>query len=82
MKLLHKLNNKSYIYINEKDQKLFGKLIKTKDYYQWRFVAPDQIPPYPPSTLFIKNKDDKFCFVTDLSKKKFIDFIQNIPKKF
>ena len=64
MKLLHKLNNKSYIYINEKDQSCLVP-IKTKDYYQWRFVAPDQIPPYPPSTLFIKYKDDKFCFVTD-----------------
>ena len=81
MKLLHKLNNKSYIYINEKDQKLFGKLIKTKDYYQWRFVAPDQIPPYPPSTLFIKNKDDKFCFVTDLSKKKIYRLYTKHSKK-
>ena len=63
MKLLHKLNNKSYIYINEKDQKLFSKLIKTKDYYQWRFVAPDQIPPYPPSTLFIKNKMINFVLL-------------------
>lgn len=78
MKPLHKFTNKSYIYINTEDKKKISKLIKSKELYNWRFVAPDQIPPYPPSTHFINGKKGKYTFVTDLNRKT----IYRMYKKF
>ncbi len=71
MKLLQNIDKVNFFYSFKEDKKIFLNIINNKKKYQWRFVAPDQIPPFPPNTALFKSKNDHYAIGTN-EKKSFL----------
>ena len=68
MKILQNIRKANFIYSFREDKKIFSNVLNKKKKYLWRFVAPDQIPPYPPNTALFKSKKDQFAIGMDVNK--------------
>jgi hypothetical protein len=71
MKILQNIYKSNFIYSFQEDKRILIKALKKKKKYFWRFVAPDQIPPFPPNTVLFKSKNDHYAIGTN-EKKSFL----------
>ena len=71
MKILQNIDKVNFFDSFKEDKKIFLNIINNKKKYQWRFVAPDQIPPFPPNTALFKSKNDHYAIGTN-EKKSFL----------
>jgi len=69
MKLLQNLMKANVTYGFGEDKKKFLKILKNKHLYHWRFVAPDQIPPFPPNIVLFKSQSGNFAIGKTNQKK-------------
>jgi len=65
MKILQNLKDSNYHYCFNSDVKKIANLLKNKSKYQWRFCAPEQIPPFPPNPVVFKSNSNKFGIGVD-----------------
>ena len=77
MKILQNINKANFFYSFKEDKKIFLNIINNKKKYQWRFVAPDQIPPFPPNTTLFKSKNDHY----EIEKNEKKSFLGRVYEK-
>ena len=69
------LPHKNKIYKNE-DFQFKNLILMSKKKYNWRFVAPDTIPPCPPKVIIFKNKKNIYALgFTKLENKEYIGWV-------
>ena len=68
MKITQKICKSNFIYSFAEDKKIFLKALANRAKYFWRFVAPDQIPPFPPNTILFNSKKDRFAIGANKDK--------------